>query len=83
MKRLRWDSPSEQRSLPKHPYRDTAIVYGAMALVIVGVSLLTGGGAGKAIVIAGFFFVAATLWSWRNWRNRLRGQELQDRKELL
>jgi hypothetical protein len=83
MKRLRWDPPSEQRPLPKHPYRDTVLVYGGMAVVVVIVAKLTGGDTGKAIVFAGFFFLAATLWSWRNWRNRLRERRLRDRDELL
>ena len=83
MKRLRWEAPSEQRPLPKHPYRDTAIVYGGMAVVVVLVSVLTGGDVAKAILIAGMFFLVATLWTWRNWRNRLRAQRTRDRKELL
>jgi hypothetical protein len=83
MKRLRWESHTEQRPLPKHPYRDTAFVYGGMSSVVVFVALLTGGDIFKAVVIAALFFVAATLWSWRNWRNRLRARLAHDRKELL
>ena len=83
MKRLRWESPNESRPLPKHPYRDTALVYGGMAIVVVLIALLTGGDIVKALVIAGLFFVAATLWTWRNWRNRLRAQQTRHRKELL
>jgi hypothetical protein len=83
MKRLRWDTPTEQRPLPKHPYRDTALVYGAMSAIVVVLAVLTGGDAGKAIVVAAFFFLAATLWTWRHWRNRLRVRQLQDREELL
>ena len=83
MKRLRWESATEQRRLPKHPYRDTALVYGGMSIVVVLVALLTGGDMSKAILIAGSFFVVATLWTWRNWRNRLRVQRQRDRKEIL
>jgi hypothetical protein len=79
-RRLRWDAPSREGSIPKHPYRDTALVYGGMAIVVVLVAWATGGGVAKAITIAGLFFLAATLWSWRNWRNRLRAEEAQDRQ---
>jgi Flp pilus assembly protein TadB len=70
-RRLKWDTPVES-SVPKHPYRDTVLVYGGMALVVVLIAWATGGGLLKALLIAGLFFVAATLWTWRNWRNRLR-----------
>jgi hypothetical protein len=83
VKRLRWESETEQRQLPKHPYRDTALVYGGMSTVVVLMALLTGGDLVKAVVIAGLFFLAATLWTWRHWRNRLRAQRMRDRKELL
>ena len=74
MKRLRWDAPTE-RTLPKRPYRDTVLVYGGMAVLVVVIALLTGGGFVRAIVFAGVFFVVAVLWSWRNWRNRLRAAQ--------
>jgi len=73
VKRLRWDAPG--RSVPKRPYRDTALVYGAMAVLVVVLALVTGGGIMRALVIAAAFFVVATAWSWRNWRNRLRDLE--------
>ena len=74
MKRLRWDAPTE-RTLPKRPYRDTVLVYGGMAVLVVVIALLTGGGFVRAVVFAGVFFVVAVLWSWRNWRNRLRADQ--------
>lgn len=83
MKRLRWESPTEQRTLPKRPYRDTALVYGGMSIVVVVFALLTGGDVSKAILVAVSFFVVATLWTWRNWRNRLRAERTRDRHELL
>lgn len=71
MKRLRWEIP-DHTPMPKRPYRDTVLVYGGMAAVVIAVALLTGGGIVRALVIAVLFFTVATLWSWRNWRNRLR-----------
>jgi membrane protein implicated in regulation of membrane protease activity len=78
-RRLRWDAPA-QRSIPKHPYRDTALVYGGMAVVVVLIAWATGGGLTRALAISGLFFVVATLWSWRSWRNRLRTEEARARE---
>jgi len=74
VKRLRWDAPTDS-TRPKRPYRDTVLVYGGMAVLVVVIALLTGGGIVRAVVIAGIFFVVATSWSWRNWRNRLRAEQ--------
>ncbi len=74
MKRSRWDAPVE-RTTPKRPYRDTLLVYGGMAVLVVVIALVTGGGLVRAVVFASVFFVVATLWSWRNWRNRLRAEQ--------
>src|SRR5439155_15640801 len=60
MRLLRWEGPTEQRPLPKHPYRDTALVYGGMAAFIVLVAVLTGGDVGRAVMIALLVFLAAT-----------------------
>jgi UDP-N-acetylglucosamine 1-carboxyvinyltransferase len=35
----------------------------------------TGGDVVRAIVLAGAFFVVATAWTWRRWRQRLRAEE--------
>ena len=78
MKRLRWDAPDYQGRLPKHPYRDSALVYGALAVVVVLIALATGGGVARALITAAVVFVVATLWSWRTWRNRLRERAQQE-----
>jgi cytochrome bd-type quinol oxidase subunit 2 len=57
--------------VPRHPFRDSAILYGILAVVIVVVSALTGGGLARGIVIAIAFFVAATGWSWWRFRERM------------
>ena len=79
MKRLRWDSLDRERPVPKHPYRDTAILYGVLAVLVVVIAWATGGDVVNAGVTAIFVFIVATLWSWRTWRNRLR--EERARKE--
>ena len=61
----------------RHPFRDTVIMYGVLALVIVLVSAFTGGGLMKAILVAAAFFVGATAWSW--WRYSRRTAEERER----
>jgi Flp pilus assembly protein TadB len=57
---------------PKRPYRDTAIMYAVLAVLIVVVAWLTGGSLGRAVVWAVGFFVIATAWSFWRWRQRLQ-----------
>jgi membrane protein implicated in regulation of membrane protease activity len=77
-RRLRWDPPPEETTL-KRPYRDTALVYGGMALVVVLLGVATGAGVVRTLLIACAFFVIATLWSWRNWRKRERERRQRER----
>ena len=46
------------RPIPAHPYRDAALVYAAMAVVLVIVATATGGEALRALLAALIFFVA-------------------------
>jgi membrane protein implicated in regulation of membrane protease activity len=66
--------------MPKRPYRDTALVYGGMAIVVIVIAVATGGNIVNAVVIALVFFIAATLWTWRTWRNRLRDDNSRSRR---
>jgi hypothetical protein len=70
---VRWEQPP--RALPRRPYRDTVVLYGVMAVLLVVFAAATGGSLVRAVVIGAFFFVAATAWSWRRWRERLRDEE--------
>ena len=70
MRRRTWAPPPEPP--PKRPYRDTALVFGGMAIAIVLVAWATGGDLVRAVLVASAFFVAATAWGWRRWRERLR-----------
>ena len=70
---VRWEPPPRAR--PRRPYRDSVVLYGAMAILLVVVAAATGGSVVRAVVIGAFFFVAATAWSWRRWRERLREEE--------
>ena len=73
MKKIRWQMP--ERQIPKHPYRDSAILYGALASVFIGVTALTGGNVGRSVLIACALFVAATAYAWWRWRQRIREAE--------
>jgi Zn-dependent protease with chaperone function len=80
----------DERAIPEHPFRDSAILYGALALVILIVTVATGGsllpgdtdksfvlGALDrlgALAVAAAFFVAATSFSWWQWRERIAGK---------
>ncbi len=78
MRRRRWAPPPEPP--PKRPYRDTALVFGGMSVAIVLIAWATGGDLVKALLIAAAFFVAATAWGWRRWRQQLREQDARDAK---
>lgn len=78
-KRLQWGVPEEP--VPKHPYRDSLIMYAVFAVVIVLVAWATGGGVRRAIVIAILFFIVATAWSMSRWRTRLREDAAERARE--
>jgi membrane protein implicated in regulation of membrane protease activity len=69
-RRLQWGL--QEVSRPAHPYRDTLLVYGVLAILVVVVAWLTGGAVGRAAVIAVFVFIIASVWSSYRWRRRLR-----------
>jgi hypothetical protein len=73
--RRRWTEARgrDGRRIPAHPYRDAALVYAAMAIVLVIVATTTGGDFLKAMLAALIFFALATGWSW--WRFRVRIKE--------
>lgn len=73
MRRLRWEVGG--RSVPKRPYRDSAVFYGVLAGVVVVVGAVTGGSIVRAGVVALAFFVVATGFAWWRWRERLGSQE--------
>ena len=77
-RRLRWDDDPAWKP-PKHPYRDTALVYAGFAVVIVVFATATGGGLVRALVFAGLFWAAATGYGIVKWRRRLRERQ---RREL-
>jgi hypothetical protein len=69
-RKLRWDG--SPRTMPRHPYRDSAITYAVLAGIVVGVTALTGGNMRTALIIAPILFAVATGYSWWRWRQRER-----------
>ena len=65
-RRLQWELP--ETPPPKHPYRDTLIVYAVLAAIVVLVAWATGGAVGKAALVAAGFFVVASAWNVSRWR---------------
>jgi Flp pilus assembly protein TadB len=78
-RRVAWGS-GPPTSLPKRPYRDTVIVNAGLAVTIVLVGWLTGGRIRNAVIVAAAFFVVATAWSFRVWRNKLREADAEARR---
>lgn len=70
---LRWGLPPTPT--PAHPYRDTLLVYGVLALLLVLVAWATGTHVARATVVAVAFFVVASSYSIVRWRSRLRAEE--------
>jgi membrane protein implicated in regulation of membrane protease activity len=69
-RRLQWELP--ETPPPKHPYRDTLVVYAGLAAIVVLVAWATGGAVGKAALIAVVFFVLASTWNAYRWRAKVR-----------
>ena len=65
----------DDRPIPDRPYRDSALVYGIMASVLVGLAALTGGSIVRACLAALTFFVLATAWSWWKFHRRIRERD--------
>jgi hypothetical protein len=73
MRKLRWEMHEPTAS--KHPYRDSAIIYGILAGLVVVLAAVTGRSIVKGVIAGTVFFAAAMLYSWWRWRDKLRKQE--------
>ena len=67
-RKLRWES--SPRKIPAHPYRDSAVVYGVLCAICIGVVALTGGNMRNALIIFPLLFVVGTGYSWWRWHER-------------
>ncbi len=69
-------APKWKRRVPEHPYRDTIVLYGSMALIVLVIAAATG--RYWAMVFVGVAFVGATIYSCWYWRDRLREQKEEE-----
>jgi hypothetical protein len=77
-RRLQWGAP--ETPPPKHPYRDTLLVYAGFSIVLVLVAWLTGGGVKRAAAVAVLFFVVATAWTSYRFYVKLREQRAEEER---
>ena len=68
----------EERPVPAHPYRDSAIVYGIMAVLLVVLAGVTGGSLLRATAAGAVFFLVATAWSSWKFRGRIRQRDARE-----
>ena len=78
-RRLRWGVPDAPP--PKHPYRDTIIVYGGIAIAGVLFAWATGGNVPRAILVLGAAWIAASVWSIARWHQKLKRRAAEDELE--
>ena len=67
----------EMQTLPGHPYRDAAIIYGCLAVLVFVLGAATGRSLWKTALVAVAVFAGATLYSWWRVREKLRKQAEQ------
>lgn len=74
-RKLRLDARERRRRdlpVPSRPYRGAVVIHGTLALLIVAMTVLTGGDTGQALVVAALYFSVATAYSWWRFRQRLQ-----------
>jgi hypothetical protein len=69
-------TPRTKRPVPEHPYRDTIVLYGSLALIVLVIAAATG--RYWAMVFVAVAFVGATVYSCWYWRDRLREQNEEE-----
>ncbi len=64
---------------PRHPYRDSAIFYGVLSAILVGVTYGPAAGCCAPSSSRVGFFVIATAFTWYRFRNKLAEREQEGR----
>jgi hypothetical protein len=65
------------RTLPKHPFRDSAILYAVFTVVAVALLVITDGNLIVGIPLVVGCFVLATGYSWWQIRKQLEAEEAE------
>jgi hypothetical protein len=71
---------TEALPLPSHPYRDSAIFYGVLSVLLLGVTYWTGGGMLRAALVAVGFFIVATAFTWLRFRTKIAERKQEKRR---
>jgi hypothetical protein len=67
-----------KRPVPRHPYRDTILLYGALAAVVLVIAAAAGTSIVKAVIFAAIAFAGGTIYSCWYWRDRLRERDEEE-----
>jgi hypothetical protein len=77
VRHLRWDPPERRAAgSGRNPYLQAAAINGVLAVVVVLLSLVTGGSVVRAIVAVAIAWSAGTAYTW--WRIRQRAAARDD-----
>jgi hypothetical protein len=66
--------------LPKRPFLNSALFYGALAVIGFFFLLASGRSADRAAIGAGFAFVLATAWTWLRFSRAKRQERRGERR---
>jgi hypothetical protein len=66
--------------LPKRPFLNSALFYGALAAIGFFFLLASGQSAERAAIGAGFAFVLATAWTWLRFSRAKREERRRERR---
>jgi hypothetical protein len=69
------NGPNPARRRSTHPYRDSALTYAGLAVVVVIVAFATGSGILRSLLGGVAAFLLATAWTWWRFRTRERAGE--------
>ena len=72
---------SAKQPSPKRPFRDSALIYAAMAIVFVVIVFITGGRMVVAIPVAVGCFLVATGYAWWKLKQRLEEERRRQREQ--
>jgi hypothetical protein len=68
-----------ERRKSKHPYRDSALAYAVLGVLVVVFAYATGSGLLKSFAGGTAAFLLATAWTWWRLRSRQQAPERQGR----
>ncbi len=70
-----------KRPVPKHPYRDTILLYGALAALVLVIAAVAGTSIVRAVLFAAIAFAGGSIYSCWYWRDRLRERDAEEKEQ--